>query len=220
VSICEHCRNRAKAFIKAAHIKAAKRKELAIKLGKAAIATCVLCAATIGPPVSPASAAQPPAQAEYAYSVMWQFQPAHDFIAELAGRAGGNPMLPMFQALDHGDSEPPHTDGPEQIRDGSAATYSGTAATLGVTGGLPDISAWPPQSAAGAATTAMVPGGPVQRALMPATPYPQATFSLLGLPEHATLQSGLPVMEPVPIPEPRQAPTGPRSGRNRNRRAS
>jgi hypothetical protein len=90
---------------------------------------------------------------------MWEFQPAHDFIVELVGRAGGNPMRPMILAADRGDSEPPHFDGPEQTRDGSAATYSGTAATLGVASGLPDVSAWP-QSAAGAATT-VLPIGPV-----------------------------------------------------------
>jgi hypothetical protein len=220
VIICERCRDEAKAFIKTVHLKAAQLKEVAIKLGKAGIAACVLCTAAIGPPAPPASAAaQPPARAEYAsYSAMWEFQPAHDFIVELVGRAGGNPMRPMILAADRGDSEPPHFDGPEQTRDGSAATYSGTAATLGVASGLPDVSAWP-QSAAGAATT-VLPIGPVQRNLMPVIPDPQAIFSSLSLPEHAALQFELPVMEPVRIPKSHHAPTGPRSGRNRDRRAS
>jgi hypothetical protein len=219
VIICERCRNDAKAFIKAVHLKAAQLKELAIKLGKAGVAACVLCPATIGPPASPASAAAQPPRAEYAsYSVMWEFRPAHDFIAQLAGQAVRNPMRPMISPADRGDSEPPHFDGPEQTRDGSAATYSGTAATLGVASGLPGVSAWP-RSAAGAATT-VLPIGPVQRYLMPVTPDPQAIFSSLGLPEHAALQFQLPVMEPVRIPKSHRAPTGPRSGRNRDRRAS
>jgi hypothetical protein len=191
VIICERCRNEAKAFIKAANVKAAQLKEVAIKLGKASVAACVLCTATIGPPASPASATAQPPRAEYASpSVMWEFQPAHDFMAQLAGEAVRNPMRPMILPADRGDSEPPHFDGPEQTPDGSAATYSGTAATLGVASGRPDVSAWP-QSAAGAATT-VLPIDPVQRYFMPVTPDPQAIFSSLGLPEHAALEFEFP----------------------------
>jgi hypothetical protein len=50
VIICERCRDEAKAFIKTVHLKAAQLKEVAIKLGKAGIAACVLCTAAIGPP--------------------------------------------------------------------------------------------------------------------------------------------------------------------------
>jgi hypothetical protein len=219
VNICGDCRDRAQAYIKKAHLKAAQFKELAIKMGKAAVATCVLCTAAIGAPTTPASAGtHAPARADYAaYTAMWPFQPARDFISRLVGQAGANPMRPMLSPSDRGDSEPPHFDGPEQTLPGSAATHSGTAPTLGVASGLPVYSAWP-QSAAGAATT--VPSvGPVRQNAIPVTAGPLTTFSM-ALPEHATLRSGLPVMEPAPIPKAHDAPGWPRSGRNRARRAS
>ena len=43
---------------------------------------------------------------------------------------------------------------------------------------------------------------------------------VMGLPEHATLQFGLPMMEPARIPKAHEAPTGPRSNRNRGKRRS
>lgn len=210
MNLCEGCR-KAKAFAKKASVKKA-----VIKVGKTAIATCLLCGAAIGPPVSPASAeVHAPARADYAaYSVMWEFEPAHDFIVQLASQAAGNPMQPVFHPADRSDSEPPHMDGPEQTMDGSAASYSGTASATGTINGLPGLSTLP--YSGGAALTFRV-----------ATPKPPNWMPIasgwddvLGLPEHATLQFGLPMMEPARIPKAHEAPTGPRSNRNRGKRRS
>ena len=122
-------------------------------------------------------------------------------------------MRPMILPADRGDSEPPHFDGPEQTMDGTAWSYSGTAPTFGVANFLPQLSTSP--DSGGALPTFRL-ARPLPSNRVPITPGDE----VLGLPEHAALQFQLPVMEPVRIPKSNPAPTGLRSGRNRDRRAS
>lgn len=120
----------------------------------------------------------------------------------------------MLLPADRSDSNPPHFDGPDQTPDGSAATYSGTAPATGAISGLPGLSTLP--YSGGAVPTFRV----AMPALLNGVPITSGRDDALGLPEHASLQFRLPVMEPVRIPKSHDAPGGPRDDRNRSKRGS
>lgn len=139
---------------------------------------------------------------------MWEFTPVDQlYVQLLADRPGGSQGYPMFQTADRGDSEPPHFDGPEQVQDGSAATYSATASTFGATTGLVPLSSWP-QSTAGAAATVLAVGVGFPNGLS----ITSGRDNALLLPEHAQLQ-----FQPMVRATEKSyaAPVSPRGGHNR-----
>jgi hypothetical protein len=177
VHLCERHR-KAKAFIKNADLIKA-----AIEAGKLAIAACVVCVAIIGSPVPPASA-QAPAPALSGISAMWEFTPVDQlYIEQLAGQPGGSPARPTLQPTDRGDSDPPHFEGPEQTRDGSASTYSGTAGTFGAINGLQQLSTLP--YSGGAISTF---GAVSSLPQFSAVPYGGGAVPTYRPPEHASLR--------------------------------
>jgi hypothetical protein len=111
VNFCAQCREKAKAFIRKPEGGKPGGVSPAARLARAAAVTCLLCGAIIEPATAAGAQVGTPAD----YSVM-----------QLAGPAV---QVPVTGPAAPGDHEPPHTDGPELTRDGSAATSSVTAPT-------------------------------------------------------------------------------------------
>jgi len=177
--LCEQCKQ-----VQAA-IKKVDVTSMARKVASAAVVTCALCGAAVGP-ASPASAsAQVPALAEY--GDMWPAPPSPAFRV-LGQPTSGSPARQVFLPAGRGDSEPPHSDGPEQTPDGSAALYSGTAPTFGVADFLPQRSEFLDSGGAFPTFTVDAWAG---RSSPPVRVTPR---SLADLPEHAALQQLPPVI--------------------------
>lgn len=183
MDLCERCKQ-----VQAA-IKKVDVRKVAKKVASAAVVTCALCGAIVEPP-SPASAKpQVPALAEY--SVMWPSTPPNLAFRALGQLAGGSPARQMFLPAGRGDSEPPHSDGPDQTLDGLTADYSGTAPTFKVADFLPQPSAFPDNG--GAVPTFTVDTWTSRNWAQLATGQGHAPV-LADLPEHAPLQQLPPVI--------------------------
>jgi hypothetical protein len=202
MDLCERCKQ-----VRAA-IKKVDVKNVAKKVASAAVVTCALCGAIVEPP-SPASAeAHAPALAEY--SIMWPSTPPSLAFRALGGPTARRPARPMFSPTGRGDSEPPHSDGPDQTLDGSAATYSGTASTFGVANFSPQLGTLP--DSGGAVSTFPAAARTSRNWATLAAGQGHAPV-LADLPEHAPLQQLPPVIR-IPA-EARAVPASPRVDRSR-----
>jgi hypothetical protein len=201
VSFCERCRVRARAFIRKADAgkpdEAGKAREpekpeegesAVAKAGKAAVALCVLCGAVIGPVASPGSAeAEVPGRA--APSASFEFKPpGQEVLARLMGPLSvRSPAGVVLSPVERGDSEPPHPEGPDQTRDGSPASHSGTAPIFWAINGLPQLSTLPYSGA--------VPTSPRTGSVLRNWALTAGGQDLdIGLPEHALLPPLPPVI--------------------------
>ena len=141
MEFCARCREKLKAFIRKPEHGDPDDVSPAAWVARALAAVCISCSASI---LGPAAAAQagPPAPR---YSV------SHPLTTIGPVQVPG-PAEP-------GDHDPPHTEGPELTRDGSARTYAVTAPTASAlsvppprwptaTFGLPDHAVLPPYSSA------------------------------------------------------------------------
>jgi hypothetical protein len=125
VNFCAKCQEELKAFIRKPENGDPDDVSPATLVARALAALCISC----GTLVIPATAAQAAAAAP-GYSV------SHPLIVVSPVPA---PSLPV-----PGDHEPPHPEGPELTRDGSAATYAVTAPTARALAVPPPL--WPPEA--------------------------------------------------------------------------
>jgi hypothetical protein len=204
MNLCERCKQGQDA------IKKVDVKNVAKKVASAAVVACALCGAIVEPPSPASTQAHAPALAEY--SIMWPSEPPSLAFRALGEPTARSPARPMFSPAGRGDSEPPHSDGPDQTLDGSAATYSGTASTFGVANFSPQPGTLP--DSGGAVST------------FPAAAWTSRNWATLAagqshapvvadLPEHAPLQQ-LPLVIRVPA-ESRAVPASLRADRSQRR---
>ncbi len=168
MDFCTRCRIKARAFIRKPTNGKPGDVSPAIRLASIITVGCMLCT----PLGEPAAVAGAPPTAAALVSIVHAVDPVIRF--------------PVQGPAEAGDHEPPHTEGPEQTRDGSAPTYAVTAPTAQA------LSVPPPGWPAG---TLGLPG----HAVLP--PYPPAPGP------HAAPTHRTPATPPTPGPG--AAPTGP-----------
>ena len=183
MNLCGRCK-RVPAAIKKVDV-----EKVAKKVASAAVVTCALCGAIVEPPSRASAEPQVPAFA--AYSVMWPSPPPDLAFQALGQLTGRSPARQVFLPAGRGDSEPPHSDGPDQTLDGLAADYSGTAPTFRVADFWPQLSAFP--DSGGAVPTFTVDTWTSRNWTQLAAGRVHASV-LAALPEHAPLQQLPPVI--------------------------
>ena len=111
MDFCTKCQAKALAFIRPPENAKPGDVSLAVRLARVITVGCVLCT----PLGEPSVAAGP--------------HPAKPALVSIVHRADPVIRWPAREPGEPGDHEPPHNEGPEQTRDGSAPTYAVTAPT-------------------------------------------------------------------------------------------